>query len=151
MDQKCVIIDCGSGKCKAGLSGKILPSIEIPTVVWHPQSNNMVTKDDESSLLFGKSALDAENGVLNQPIKNTKIVDWDDFELFLENLFKNELKINTEEYGIFITEPPLTPKDSRERLTKLLYEKFNVPFIFITDGAVLSSYGARKCGYPYSS
>ena len=170
MDQKCVIIDCGSGKCKAGLSGKILPSIEIPTLVWHPQSNNMVTKDDESSLLFGKSALDAENGVLNQPIKNTKIVDWDDFELFLENLFKNELKINTEEYGIFITEPPLTPKDSRERLTKLLFEKFNAPFIFTTNGAVLTSYGARKysgfvldcgydssriipieCGYPYSS
>ena len=170
MDQKCVIIDCGSGKCKAGLSGKILPSVEIPTLVWHPQSNNMVTKDDESSLLFGTKALEAENGELNQPIKNTKITDWDDFELFLGNLFKNELKINTEEYGIFITEPSLTPKDSRERLAKLLFEKFNTPFIFTTNGAVLTSYGARKysgfvldvgydssrivpieCGYPYSS
>ena len=170
MDQKCVIIDCGSGRCKAGLSGKILPSVEIPTLVWHPQSNNMVTKDDESSLLFGTKALETENGELNQPIKNTKITDWDDFELFLGNLFKNELKINTEEYGIFITEPSLTPKDSRERLTKLLFEKFNTPFIFTTNGAVLTSYGARKysgfvldvgydssrivpieCGYPYSS
>ena len=170
MDQKCVIIDCGSGKCKAGLSGKILPSVEIPTIVWHPQSNNMVTNDDESNLLFGTDALDAENGLLNQPIKNTKITDWDDFELFLTNLFKNILKINTEEYGIFITEPPLTPKDSRERLTKLLFERFNTPFIFTTNGAVLTSYGARKysgfvldcgydssrivpieCGYPYSS
>ena len=47
----------------------------------------MITKDDESGLLFEK----------------------------------NELKINKEEYGIFITEPPLTPKDSRERLTKLLF------------------------------
>ena len=170
MDQKCVIIDCGSGKCKAGLSGKILPSVEIPTLVWHPQSNNMLTTDDESSLRFGTSALEAENGILNQPIKNTRITDWDDFELFLDHLFKNELKINPEEYGIFITEPPLTPKDYRERLTKLLFERFNAPFIFTTNGAVLTSYGARKysgfvldcgydstrivpieCGYPYSS
>ena len=170
MDQKCVIIDCGSGKCKAGLSGKILPSIEIPTVVWHPYTNNMVTKDDESSLLFGVTDIESENGILNHPIKNTKITDWDDFELFLGHLFKNELKINTEEYGIFITEAPLTPKDSRERLTKMLFEKFNAPFIFTTNGAVLTSYGARKysgfvldvgydssrivpieCGYPYSS
>ena len=52
MDQKCVIIDCGSGKCKAGLSGKIEPMVEIPTVVWHPQSDGMVIKDDESNLLF---------------------------------------------------------------------------------------------------
>ena len=92
------------------------------------------------------------------------------FELFLGNLIKNELKINTEEYGIFISEPPLTPKDSRERLTTLLFEKFNTPFIFTANGAVLTSYGARKysgfaldcgydssriipteCGYPYSS
>jgi actin-related protein len=170
MDQKCVIIDCGSGKCKAGLSGKIEPMVEIPTVVWHPQSDGMVIKDDESSLLFSTKALEAENGILNQPIKNMKITDWDDFELFLGNLFKNELKLNPEEYGIFITEPPLTPKDSRERLTKLLFEKFNTPFIFTTNGAVLTSYGARKysgfvldcgydssrivpieCGYPYSS
>jgi actin-related protein len=170
MEQKCVIIDCGSGKCRAGLSGKILPSVEIPTLVWHPQSNDMVTKDDESSLLFGTKAMEAENGLLNQPIKNTKITDWEDFELFLGNLFKNELKINTEEYGIFITEPTLTPKDSREKLTKLLFEKFNTPFIFTTNGAVLTSYGARKysgfvldvgynssrivpidCGFPYTS
>ena len=70
MDQKCVIIDCGSGKCKAGLSGKILPSIEIPTVVWHPYTNGMVTKDDESSLLFGVTDIESENGILNHPIKN---------------------------------------------------------------------------------
>jgi len=62
------------------------------------------------------------------------------------------------------------PKDSRERLTKLLFEKFNATFIFKTNGAVLTSYGARKysgfildcgydssriipieCDYPYSS
>ena len=91
MDQKCVIIDCGSGKCKAGISGKIEPMVEIPTVVCHPQSNDMVIKDDESNLLFGTKALEAENGILNQPIKNMKITDWDDFELFLGNLFKNEL------------------------------------------------------------
>ena len=130
----------------------------------------MITKDDKSSLLFGNKALEPDNGVLIHPIQKTKIIEWEDFELYLDNLFTNELKIKPEEYGIFMTEPPLTLKSSRERLTEILFEKFNAPFIFITNGAVLSSYGAFKysgfvldCGfdsstivpvnngYPYSS
>ncbi len=158
MDKNCVIIDCGSGYCKAGYSGYIEPSVLIPTAVWHPQSNNMITTDDQSSLLFGNKAIEAENGVLIHPIQKTKIIEWDDYELFLDNLFKNELKIKTEEYGIFMTEPPMTLKSSRETLTEILFEKFNAPFIFITNGAVLSSYGAFKysgfvldCGYDSST
>ena len=112
MDKNCVIIDCGSGYCKAGYSGYIEPSVLIPTAVWHPQSNNMITTDDQSSLLFGNKAIEAENGVLIHPIQKTKIIEWDDYELFLDNLFKNELKIKTEEYGIFMTEPPMTLKSS---------------------------------------
>ena len=118
----------------------------------------MITTDDQSNLLFGDKALEAENGVLIHPIQKTKIIEWDDYELFLDNLFKNELKIKTEEYGIFMTEPPLTLKSSRESLTEILFEKFNAPFIFITNGAVLSSYGAFKysgfvldCGYDSST
>ena len=158
MDKNSLIVDCGSGYCKAGYSGYIEPTVTLPTAVWHPQSNNMITKDDKSNLLFGKQALEAENGVLIHPIQKTKIIEWDDFELYLDNLFTNELKIKPEEYGIFMTEPPLTLKSSRERLTEILFEKFNTPFIFITNGAVLSSYGAFKysgfvldCGYDSST
>jgi actin-related protein len=158
MDKNCLIVDCGSGYCKAGYSGYIEPTVTIPTAVWHPLSNNMITTDDQSTLLFGDKAVEAENGLLVHPIQKTKIIEWDDYELFLDNLFKNELKIKTEEYGIFMTEPPLTLKSSRERLTEILFEKFNAPFIFITNGAVLSSYGAFKysgfvldCGYDSST
>ena len=136
MDKSCLIVDCGSGYCKAGYSGYIEPTVLIPTAVWHPQSNNMITTDDQSSLRFGYKALEGENGVLIHPIQKSKIIEWDDYELFLNNLFKNELIIKTEEYGIFMTEPPLTLKSSRERLTEILFEKFNAPFIFITNGAV---------------
>ena len=45
MDKNCLIIDCGSGYCKAGYSGYIEPPVLIPTAVWHPQSNNMITTD----------------------------------------------------------------------------------------------------------
>ena len=158
MDKSCLIVDCGSGYCKAGYSGYIEPTVLIPTAVWHPQSNNMITTDDQSSLRFGYKALEEENGVLIHPIQKSKIIEWDDYELFLDNLFKNELIIKTEEYGIFMTEPPLTLKSSRERLTEILFEKFNAPFIFTTNGAVLSSYGAFKysgfvldCGYDSST
>jgi actin-related protein len=158
MDKKCLIVDFGSGYSKAGYSGYINPVVTIPTAVWHPHSNNMMTKDDESTLLFGNKAVEAENGILIHPIQKTKIIEWEDFELYLKNLYKNELKIKPEEYGIFVTEPPLTLKSSRERLAQLLFEEFNCPYIFITNGAVLSSYGAVKysgfvldCGYDSST
>ena len=51
-------------------------------------------------------------------------------ELFLDNLFNNELKIKTEDYCIFMTEPPLTTKSSRETLTQILFEKFNFISVF---------------------
>jgi actin-related protein len=156
MENKCLIIDCGSGYSKAGYSGDIEPTVTIPTVVWHPSNNNL-SIEDKSELLFGKKALEAENGVLVHPIRKTKILEWEDYELFVDNLLKNELKIKSEEYGIFMTEPPLTLKSSREKLTEMLFEKFNVPFMFVTNGAVLSSYGACKysgfvldCGYDSS-
>ena len=53
MEKSCLLVDCGSGYCKAGYSGYIEPTVTIPTIVWHPQSNNMITTDDQSSLLFG--------------------------------------------------------------------------------------------------
>ena len=66
----------------------------------------MITTDDKSSLLFGRKGLETENEFLVHPIEKRKIVKLDDMELFLDNLFTNELKIKPEDYCIFMTEPP---------------------------------------------
>lgn len=159
MDKQYLIIDCGSGYCKAGVSGDSAPLYVLPTVVGHPKCGNFVTTDDKSSLLFGQGALEKENEVnLIRPIQKGIIKEWDDLEFFLDNLFQNELKKKPENYGIFMTEPPATTRLSREKLTELLFETFNVPSFFITNGAVLSLYGACKfsgfvldCGYDSTS
>ena len=161
MEKKCLIIDCGSGYCKVGYSGNSEPSLIIPTVIG--EQNKMITEEEtnknESDKFFGQAALDKSSELkLTNFVQKTKILDFDYFEIFFDHIFKNELKINPEDYTIFITEPPLTSKKSREKISEIFFEKFNVSSLFITNGAVLSLYGACKysgyvldCGFDSST
>ncbi len=62
-------------------------------------------------------------------------------------MFTNELRIVPEEYSVLITEVPLNPKENREKITQLLFDRFNVQGMYIAIGAVLSLYeGGRTTG-----
>ena len=43
-----------------------------------------------------------------------------------------------------MTEAPLNPKSHRERMTRIMFEKFNVPCFYISQSAVSSLYASGK-------
>lgn len=140
-DKPHLIIDVGSGYIKAGFSGEEGPRAVFPAIVGKPKVPGSLPQD----YYFGAQAEEMRAElVLSYPIQHGLIEDWEGFEQLLDHTFTNELRVVPEEHNVMLTEAPLNPKINREKLTQLLFEKFNVPGLYIAINAVLSLYSAGK-------
>lgn len=63
-------------------------------------------------------------------------------EKIWKHLYDNELKLHSGTRPALVTEAPLNPLANREQMTKLLFEKFEVPAVYVAIQAVLALYAA---------
>ncbi|KAN0042947.1 hypothetical protein ACTA71_010580 [Dictyostelium dimigraforme] len=143
-----IVIDCGSGTCKAGIGGEETPRVSFPSIVGKPKYEKTMCGIGNKEYYVGDEA-QSQRGMLSikYPIEHGIVQNWDYMEKLLFHLFYNELRISPEQYPIVFTETPLNPKLNREKLTQMMFEKFNVPALHIAIQAVLSLYeSGRTCG-----
>lgn len=91
-----VVIDNGSGRCKAGIAGDDAPRTDFPSIVGRPRVKNIMFDDKE--FYVGDDAL-AKKGVLNlkYPIEHGVVNDHDDMEKIWHHCFYNELRLDPSE------------------------------------------------------
>lgn len=78
---------------------------------------------------------------LTSPFKKDGLIEnWDLFENLLNHTFNRELRLETKEHAIMFAEPNHNARKARERITELLFEKFDAPAMHLTKSAVLSAY-----------
>ncbi|PBC34385.1 ActinA [Apis cerana cerana] len=139
---------------RVGYGGEDTPKAEIPTTlgVWEESiesadGSQNVRKHyniDVTAIQVRKK----ENGWLKvmehmemvSLMKDGMIEDWDMFERLTEYTYKQRLHALAEHHPILMTECPWNTRLKREKLLELMFEKFNVPAMYICKNAVLAAY-----------
>ena len=144
-----IVIDNGSGSLRAGLAGGTSPTSVIPSVVGYSKKkaaeSSTEEKKDVRDVLVGKDALKKQESLeLKHPVQHGIVTDWDAMEKLWHHAFYNELKVAPEEHPVLLTEPPYNIKANREKAAQIMFEKFNVPAMYLAIQAVLGLYAAGR-------
>ena len=144
-DIPAIVIDNGSGMCKAGFAGDEAPRSVFPSIVGKPKHTGIMVGISQTATFVGDEA-QTKRGMLslNYPIENGIVTNWDDMEKIWNHTFYNELRKSPEEHSVLLTEAPLNPKVNREKMAEIMFEKFNTPSMYVAIQAVLSLYASGR-------
>eukprot|EP00475_Leptophrys_vorax_P011744 TRINITY_DN1826_c0_g1_i1.p1 TRINITY_DN1826_c0_g1~~TRINITY_DN1826_c0_g1_i1.p1 ORF type:complete len:367 (+),score=70.31 TRINITY_DN1826_c0_g1_i1:1644-2744(+) len=133
-----IVIDSGSSTVKAGFGGYEAPRTIFLALVGRPRFVCMVGSALKNAYV-GEEAM-GKRGIHNvrSPIERGEITNWDDVEKLWHHAFYSELRVAPEEHPVLFTEDSLSSMQSREKITQIAFETFNVPFFYLADSSVMA-------------
>ncbi|XP_077223271.1 actin-related protein 4 isoform X1 [Tasmannia lanceolata] len=165
-----IVLDLGSHTCKAGYAGEDAPKAVFPSVVGSidqtgvddavksesesvMDSKNIVRPFSDSDKAKGKRKLYVGSQALEyrrdhmevlSPMKDGVVVDWEIVDNIWDYAFKERLLIDPKEHPMLLAEPSTNTPLQRERTAELMFEKYQVPALFLAKNAVLTSFASGR-------
>lgn len=68
------------------------------------------------------------------------VENWDLFENLLSHTLRKEMNVETRENALLFAEPNHNGRKARERIAEMIFEKFEVPAVYLARTAVLAAY-----------
>ncbi|XP_052839102.1 actin-like protein 53D [Drosophila gunungcola] len=142
--QPAVVMDNGSGMCKAGFSTEDTPRVVFPSIVGRPRHQNVLVDSLVDDCLIGEAAA-RKRGMLTlrYPIEHGVVKNWEDMEKIWKHTYEM-LRADPLDHPVLLTEAPLNPKKNREKMTEIMFENFEVPSLYVAIQAVLSLYATGR-------
>ena len=139
-----LVFDIGSHSVRAGYAGEDCPKADFPTWMGIQDSDAMKTEENENEKIYslgsGPLLIAKESMEVKNPIKECMIDDWDLIEVLIKHLYKNNIRSDSELHPVLMSEPAWNERGKREKITELMFEKFNVPAFFLCKSPVLSAF-----------
>ena len=141
-----VVIDNGSRMIKAGFAKDDSPRAVFPSMVQRPRHSGFLVGMGQKEYYVGDEAQVRTRGLLvaRYPIEHGIVNNWDNMERIWDHTFYNELRVAPEECIVLQTEVPLNPKANKEKMTQIMFETFNIPFLHQSITPLLSLYASGR-------
>jgi actin beta/gamma 1 len=104
----------------------------FPSIVGRYKDKTKFKLGEKSYFIGIEAQLKRKELILKYPMDHGIITNWDDMEDLWHHTFYNELKIFPEEELVHLTEVVIGPKASREKMTQIMFETFNVPGLYVS-------------------
>jgi hypothetical protein len=142
---KAVIIDCGSGRIKAGFADDEAPRAVFPSIVGRAKVHGVMVGAGQKDCYVGDEA-QAKRGVLHiqYPLEHGIVTNWDDMTKIWHHCLYDQLRCMPEEHPLLITEAPMNPFKTREKMAEIFFEHFNVPAFYVAVQAVMALYASGR-------
>jgi len=125
-DNRAVIIDNGSGRIKAGITGE-----DVPKLIFDNHITRVVNRNGNDVLTY------------SYPIRNGMVQEWETMEKIWGYTYK-QLNVDSQDFPALLTEAPLNSIQNRSKMAEIFFEKFQVPGLFVETQAILSLYAAGR-------
>ena len=134
-DVTSVVIDIGSYMTKAGFAGDDAPKAVIPTTT--------VKTSSSDNLCLLHKASNCKKPLLRNPIEKGVVQDWDGVEKLLSCCFQHELCVESTQNNVLLT-GCFTDTAERMKIAEVMFEKFNVPGLYIGLQAIMALYSTGR-------
>ncbi|KAJ1526861.1 hypothetical protein ONE63_008419 [Megalurothrips usitatus] len=155
-----LVFDIGHQSLRVGYAQEDSPKAEIPAVVG-------IAEDGNSNAVLQNDAMDiddkkpdnniTQNGnkyfidttilhvarkgmEVTSYMKDGMIEDWDLFEKVLDYTYSKSIQSESMLHPVLMSEAPWNVRSKREKLTEIMFEKYQVPAFFLVKNAVLAAF-----------